>query len=148
HRSPLLSILYYIDQKLNITEGTYNPVNPNLFWDIIAKELQFSLGEMLSEYHMGRRSYTLLPNGKGDIDIVILNQRGKKPIIGYEVKLGEIETTEAKKAVETIHSYGIPNAGLISLSSKPPMIPGAHECLGPKELASIAEKIGKLNIQS
>ncbi|MEM3078659.1 MAG: hypothetical protein QXR38_04090, partial [Nitrososphaerales archaeon] len=141
HRSPLLSIIYYIDQKLNISEGTYREVDYNLALNIIGRELQFSLVEMLAEHHGGRRSYTLLPKGEGDIDIVILDQKGKKPIIGYEVKLGDLERNEAKKSVETIHSYGIPKAGLVSLRSKPPMVPGAHETLGPKELINIAEKI-------
>ncbi|MEM1581487.1 MAG: AAA family ATPase [Candidatus Bathyarchaeia archaeon] len=141
HRSPLLSITYYIDQKLNIAEGTYKRVDPNLILEVISKEAQFSLGEMLAEYHEGTRSYTILPNGKGDIDIVILDQKGKRPIIGYEVKLGEIGSNEAKKAIEAIHSYGIPRAGLVSLSSKPPMVPGAYEALGPEDLISIAEKV-------
>jgi len=41
---------------------------------------------MLSEYLGGRKSYTILPSGEGDVDIVILDLRGRKPIIGYEVK--------------------------------------------------------------
>ncbi|MCX8178148.1 MAG: hypothetical protein N3F10_07670 [Candidatus Bathyarchaeota archaeon] len=53
---------------------------------------------------------------------------------------------QSKKSVETIHSYGIPKAGLVSLTSKPPMCPGAHETLGPEEILSIAEEISRLNI--
>ncbi|MBO3833040.1 MAG: hypothetical protein FGF51_06590 [Candidatus Brockarchaeota archaeon] len=104
HRSPLLSVIYYLDQKLNISEGFYEKADPSLVLSFMGREFQFSLGEMLSEYLGGRRSYTILPDGKGDIDIVILDSRGKEPIIGYEVKVGRFDSGEAKKAIETIHS--------------------------------------------
>ncbi|NHV06339.1 MAG: AAA family ATPase [Thaumarchaeota archaeon] len=142
HRSPLLSIVYYLDQKLNITEVAYRKVDQNLVLSAIGKEFQFSLGEMLAEYLGGRRSYTILPDGKGDIDIVILDSRGKTPIIGYEVKIGEIDENEAKKSVELIHSFGIPRAGLISATKKPPKVPGSYEEFGPEELMNIAKTIG------
>ncbi|MGB9854744.1 MAG: AAA family ATPase [Candidatus Bathyarchaeales archaeon] len=148
HRSPLLSIIHYIDQKLGISEGAYQRIDYNLASNIIGRELQFSLGEMLAEYHEGKRSYTMLPHGKGDIDIVILDKKGKKPIIGYEVKLGNFERNEAKKSIETIHSHGILKAGLVSLSSKPPMVLGAHSALGPKELINIAEKISRVALNT
>ncbi|MGQ9642117.1 MAG: AAA family ATPase [Candidatus Bathycorpusculaceae bacterium] len=140
HRSPLLSIIYYIDQKLHITEGIPGKIDPNLVTYILSKELQFTLGEMLAEHLGGKRSYTILPDGKGDIDIVILDPRGKKPIAGYEVKLGKFKDHEAEKAVELIHSYGIPKAGLISAYTKPPSVPGAYQNLGPEELVNIAER--------
>ncbi|MEM2642361.1 MAG: AAA family ATPase [Thermoproteota archaeon] len=141
HRSPLLSIIYYLDRKLNISESPHVKIDENTILSVLGRELQFSLGEMLAQYLGGIRSYTFLPNGKGDIDIVVLDSKSKVPIIGYEVKVGEIDESEAKKAVDLIHSYGIPRAGLISASEKPPKVPGSHEELGPEELVSIAKKL-------
>lgn len=108
---------------------------------IIGRELQFSLGEMLAEHLGGRRSYMILPDEKGDVDIVISDPKGRAPIIGYEVKIGEIDESEARRTVELIHSHGIPMAGLISVSKKPPKVPGSHEELGPGELVSIARRL-------
>jgi len=141
HRSPLLSVIYYLDQKLNISESPRVKIDENIILSVLGREFQFSLGEMLAQYIGGVRSYAILQNGKGDIDIVILDSKGKTPIIGYEVKIGEINENEAKKAVDLIHSYGIPRAGLISASEKPPKVPGSHEELGPEELVSIARKL-------
>jgi len=50
HRSPLLSIVYYIDQRLGVTEAAYRKVDQNLVSSILGRELQFCLGEMLAEY--------------------------------------------------------------------------------------------------
>jgi len=143
HRSPLLSVIYYIDQKHNITEGVYRTIDRSQFLSVIGREFQFSLGEMLAEYLGGRRGYAILPNGRGDIDIIILDSKGKKPIIGYEVKIGELEKQEAEKAVEKIHSHGIPKAGLISANTRPPSVPGSYEELGPEELVKIAEHVSR-----
>jgi hypothetical protein len=137
----LLSIVYYIDQKISVTEAAYRKVDQNLVSSILGRELQFCLGEMLAEYLGGMRSYTILPDGKGDIDIVILDSRGKEPIVGYEVKMGEIDENEARKSIELIHSSGIPRAGLISATQKPPKVPGSYEELGPEELMNIAKTI-------
>ncbi|MEM3712309.1 MAG: AAA family ATPase [Thermoproteota archaeon] len=141
HRSPLLSVIYYLDQKLNISESPRVKIDENTILSVLGREFQFSLGEMLAQYIGGVRSYVILSNGKGDIDIVMLDSKGKTPIIGYEVKIGEINENEAKKAVDLIHSHGIPRAGLISASEKPPKVPGSHEELGPEELVSIARKL-------
>ncbi|MGB9727927.1 MAG: AAA family ATPase [Nitrososphaeria archaeon] len=146
--SPIVSIAYYIDQKLNLTEGMHKKVEANLVSSIMGKEFQFSLGEMLAEYISGRRGYTILPNKEGDIDIIILDAKGKKPIIGYKVKIGKIEAEDAKKAVEKIHSYGIPKAGLISASAKLESVPGSYEELGPEEIIEIAEKVNRKNLRS
>ncbi|MEM2961702.1 MAG: AAA family ATPase [Candidatus Bathyarchaeia archaeon] len=143
HRSPLLSIIYYADQKLNIAEGIHRRVDRNLVLRAFGREFQFSLGEMLAEYMEGIKSYTILPNGEGDIDIVILDSKGKNPIIGYEVKIGVLGRREAEKAVETIHSYGIPKAGLISATAKPPSVPGSYEELGPEQLVDVAEQVSR-----
>jgi len=141
HRSPIVSIAYYIDQKINLIEGIHKKVESNLVSSIMGKEFQFSLAEMLAEYIGGTRSYTILPNKEGDIDIILLDPKGKKPIIGYEAKIGKIESKDAKKAIEKIHSYGIPKAGLISASAKPESVPGSYEELGPEEIIEIAEKV-------
>ncbi len=74
----------------------HEKVKANLVSSIMGKEFQFSLGEMLAEYISGRRGYTILPNREGDIDIIILDAKGKKPIIGYEAKIGKIEAEDAK----------------------------------------------------
>ena len=141
HRSPIVSIAYYIDQKLNLTEGIHKRVDANLVSSVMGKEFQFSLAEMLAEYVGGRRGYTILPNMEGDIDIILLDPKGKKPIIGYEAKIEKIGANDAKKAVERIHSYGIPKAGLISATAKPENVPGSYEELGPEEIIEIAEKV-------
>jgi hypothetical protein len=139
HRSPIVSIIQYIDQKLNITETPKINVNREIVTNAISREIQFSLGEMMAEYIGGKRAYTILLNG--DIDIVILDERGRTPIIGYEVKIGDIDVSEARKAIERIHGQGIPRAGLISISTKPPKIPGSYEEIGPEEIIGIAERI-------
>lgn len=147
HRSPLLSILYYLDQKLHIGEGFHKKIDPNLVMSVIGMEFQFAVGEMLAEYMGGIKGYTILPNMGGDIDIVILDPRLKRPIIGYEVKIGEFEKREAEKAVEKIHNFGIPKAGLISASARPPSVAGSYEELGPEELFKIAEQASPSNHQ-
>ncbi|MCS7369152.1 MAG: AAA family ATPase [archaeon GBS-70-058] len=139
HRSPIVSIIQYIDQKLNITETPNINVKREIVANVLSREIQFSLGEMMAEYIGGRRAYTILPDG--DIDIVILDERGRAPIIGYEVKIGDIEVSEAKKAIERIHKHGIPRAGLISISTKPPKVPGSYEEMGPEEIIEIAGRI-------
>ncbi|MBC7092241.1 MAG: ATP-binding protein [Nitrososphaeria archaeon] len=148
HRSPVVSIAYYIDQKLNLTEGIHKKVEANLVSTIMGKVFQFSLGEMLAEHIGGRRSYTILPNKEGDIDIIILDPKGKKPIIGYEAKIGKIDAEDAKRAIEKIHSYGVPKAGLISASAKPESVSGSYEELGPEEIIKIAEKVNSKKIKS
>lgn len=141
HRSPLLSLIYYLDQKLNISESPHVKIDGGVILSVLGRELQFSLGEMLAEYLGGKRSYMILPEGKGDVDIVILDSKGRTPIIGYEVKIGGISESEAKRAVELIHSQGVPRAGLISVSEKPPRVAGSHEELGPEELLNLAGKL-------
>ena len=141
HKSPLLSIIYSLDLKLNLTEGDGKKIDRKIVSNLLEKEFQFALGEMLSKYFGGVRSYAILPNSGGDIDIVILDAQGKKPIIGYEVKLKEFNVREAEKAIETIHSYGIPKAGLISASAKPPSVKESFMELGPEELINIARQI-------
>jgi len=145
HRSPLLSIIHYLDQKLNIAEGVHNKPEMDLVLSRLGMEFQFCMGELMAEHLGGKRSYMMLPRGEGDIDIVILDSKGRAPLIGYEVKLGHFESGEARSAVEVIHSYGIPRAGLISASGKPKKVSGSYEELGPEELVSVARQVYKKN---
>lgn len=140
HKSPLLSIIYEIDQKLGISEGICRRMDKSLILSILEKEFKFSLGEMLSEYLGGIRSCIVLPDNEENIDIVILDRR-KKPIIGYKVKLDEFKVGDAEKSIEIIHSHGIPKAGLISASAKPPSVKESFMELGPEELINIAKQI-------
>lgn len=142
HRSPLLSMLYYIDQKYSISEGEASISNlRDGILSILSKEIQFCIGELLAERLGGVRSYTILPSGLGDIDVVILDARRKVPIAAYEVKLGSITVRDARKAVERMRSLGFPRVGVISLSELPPKVKGVDEVLGPEELIKLANKL-------
>jgi len=136
HRSPLLSILLKIEEL--VEEHGVKPDPQTLMYDL-ALELQFMLGELLARHHGLNRAYTILPHRQGDIDIVLLD-KSKKPVIAYEVKIGEISRSEARKAIEKIRGYGIPRVGLISLSEKPPE-ENIDEALGPQEIIVIAEEL-------
>ncbi len=138
HRSPLLSILLRIDEL--VEEHGVKPDIQSIIYDI-ALETQFMLGELLARYHKLSRAYTILPHGQGDIDIVLLDKT-KKPVIAYEVKIGEITRNEARKIVERIKEYGIPRVGLISLTEKP-LEEKVDEALGPQEIIAIAEELRK-----
>ena len=138
HRSPLLSILLRIDEL--VEEHGVEPDIQSIIYDI-ALETQFMLGELLARYHKLSRAYTILPHGQGDIDIVLLDKT-KKPVIAYEVKIGEITRNEARKIVERIKEYGIPRVGLVSLTEKP-LEEKVDEALGPQEIIAIAEELRK-----
>lgn len=140
HRSPLVSILLRIGEL--IEEAKITP-SPQIILQDIALELQFMLGEMLAKYYKLSRAYTILPHGQGDIDIVLLD-KAKKPVIAYEVKIGEITVSEAKKIIERIKRYGIPKVGLISLEETPPK--EADISLGPHDIVDIAEQLVSLKI--
>lgn len=136
HRSPLLSILLRIEEL--VEEHGVKPDIQTIMYDI-ALETQFMLGELLARYHKLSRAYTILPHGQGDIDIVLLD-KAKKPVIAYEVRIGEITRSEARKIVEKIKGYGIPRVGLISLTEKP-LEEKVDEALGPQEIITIAEEL-------
>ncbi|WP_231136295.1 hypothetical protein [Acidianus ambivalens] len=99
----------------------------------IGREVQFSIDELLAEKHNATLAYSPYE----DIDIVLL-EKGK-PIIGYEVKLGEFSKAEAEKSIERIRRAGIPKAGLISLKEKPNF--NADEELGPGDLVRISRDV-------
>ena len=136
HRSPLLSILMKVGEL--VEELGVGPDPEDLVHEV-ALELQFTMGELLARQRGLSRAYTILPHGQGDIDVVLLD-KSKNPVIAYEVKIGEITRNEARKAVERIRKYGIPRAGLISLTEKPPE-EGVDEALGPQEVLDLAEKL-------
>ncbi len=141
HRSPLLSILLRIEEL--VEEHGVKPDPQTIIYDI-ALETQFMLGELLAKYHGLTRAYTILPQGEGDIDIVLLD-KSKKPVIAYEVKLGEITPNEAGKIANRIHRYGIPRVGVISLTTKPEVNGIVDYALGPLEIISIARELREKN---
>ena len=136
HRSPLLSILLRVSEQ--VEECGIRPDHQSVMYDL-ALETQFMLGELLAKHHNLIRAYTILPHGEGDIDIVLLS-KGKKPVIAYEVKEGEATRSEVRKATDKIRKYGIPMAGIISLTEKPPT-ENSDETLGPEEVIAIAKKL-------
>ncbi len=141
HRSPLLSILLRIEEL--VEEHGIRPDPQTIIYDV-ALETQFMLGELLAKYHGLTRAYTILPQGEGDIDIVLLD-KSKKPVIAYEVKLGEITSSEARRVADRIHRYGIPRVGVISLTAKPEVNGIVDYTLGPLEIISIARELREKN---
>ena len=128
--SPLMSAVLYAEAKHRVSDNNQEVdlTRP------IARELQFSVGELLAEKNGAQPAYS----PKVDIDIVLLKHG--KPIAGYEVKIGEIEKAEAEKATWKIRSAGIPRAGLVSLTAKPPP---SDESLTTEDLVKIAREIRK-----
>ena len=125
--SPIISLIFYAEAKYSVSFTESVGELP------IGREVQFSIGEMLAEKYNATFAYSPYE----DIDIVLMDKG--KPIIGYEVKIGEFSKSEAEKAVERIRRAGIPKAGLISLSERPNF--NADEVLGPEELVKVAEEI-------
>ena len=134
HSSPLLSVLYYMESKFGVSDG-YKPEEETVR-SVLSREVQFSVGGMLAEGSGARLAYHRSP--EGDVDIVLIDRRGR-PLRGYEVKVGPISKGEASKAVERMRRLGIPRAGLISLSERPPDL--GDESLGPEDLISLARTI-------
>ena len=98
HASPLLGIIYGLVEKHAIDEYPQTPATlRDTALTLYARELQFSLAELLAEYHGGTPSYTILPHGEGDVDIVILDRAAKKPIAAYEVKMGTCSRSDYTK---------------------------------------------------
>jgi len=135
-RSPITSLLLRMSEL--VEEHGLEP-SKNAVRSDICLELQFMLGELLAKHHSLKRAYTILPNGKGDIDAVLLSKSGQ-PVIAYEIKVGAITKGEARKAVSRIKEYGIPKAGLVSLKERPPE-GVADEVMGPHEIIELAKKL-------
>lgn len=138
HSSSLLALLFYLDE---LTAGLELEIPTETLKTRYALELQFIVGELLAEFHQLRRSYTILPGGEGDIDIVLLDKKGR-PQIGYEVKVGPVSKKDIEKLLERTKRLGIPRTGIISLTNKPDT-EIVDEALGPEELAQIALKLTK-----
>jgi len=136
HSSSLLSLVYYLDQKFSVSEGY--PATPEAANTALGREAETCIAELLAERYSGVPGFHVSP--RGDVDVVVLKAR--KPIAGYQVKIGCIERNEARRAVERIHSLGIPHAGLVSLKEKPPEVEGA-ETLGPDELVDLAKLVSE-----
>ncbi len=141
HRSSLVSLLLYLDEEYGETHALPSRAGIE---SRLGLELQFFLGELLAEHKGLKRAYTILPGGKGDIDIVLA--RKGKPVVAYEVKAGSFSEKEAKRAVERIKEYGVPRAGLISLTEKPPEV--AEEVLGPEDILRLAEDLARRERES
>jgi len=139
HRSPLTSILLWLDEKFEF-EGYTSSGIIDALRSRLAFEAQFFLGELLAKARGFRRGYSILYGEQGDIDIVLLDRRGRA-VEGFEVKVGALSSSEVRRAVERIRSLGIPRVGMISLVEKPPMLPGVDEILGPDELLKEAEML-------
>jgi len=135
HRSSLLSILLYLDEKYS--ELGLDPSRETIVGKL-GLEVQFFIGELLAQYKNLTRAYVVLPGG-GDVDIVLLS--GNTPIIGYEVKIGSITSSEARRAMENMKKLGIPRFGLISLTGEVPEI--GDEQLTAQDLINIAAKIAR-----
>ncbi len=133
HRSPLLSVLYYMEAKFGVSDG-YQP-EEGAIKSILGREIQLSVGEMLARREGARLAYHVSP--ESDVDAVLL--RRKRVMAGYEIKLGPITEKEAEKSVMRMRELGVPYAGLVSLTERPPEV--GDESLGPDDLVSLAERI-------
>jgi predicted AAA+ superfamily ATPase len=125
--SPIISLMFYAEAKYNISFSERAEDLP------LGREIRFSIGELLAEKYEADLAYSPYE----DIDVVLLKKG--KPIIGYEVKIGEFNKAEADRAIERIRSAGIPRAGLVSLKEKPNF--NADEELGPEELVNCAKEV-------
>jgi hypothetical protein len=134
--SPVVSIVYYLDQKYKTTEQNQT-IDANTINTILGKEAETAIGELLAQYKNAIAGKTITQNG--DIDVVLLDKKGKKATTGYEIKLGPISKKEAKTAIQRIRSNNINQAGLVSLNQKP--TENETENYGAEELIKIAETI-------
>ncbi len=137
HRSPILSLILRIE---DLVEHELKPRPEDILYDY-SIELQFLLGELLARYKELNHAYTILPDNRGDIDIVLLDHK-KKPRIAYEVKIGEYTRRDIALARERIEEYSIPRIGLISLTRKPKTT-SVDETLGPEDIIEIALKLAE-----
>ncbi|MFP3260274.1 MAG: AAA family ATPase [Sulfolobus sp.] len=129
-RSPPLSLTLYAESKYAISETDLEVKDLP-----IGREVQFSIGEMLSAYFGGVQYYS----PKEDVDVIIVKK--KKPIWAFEVKMGEFTSSEAKEAVKKMSKIA-EKVGLVSLRERPPDY--GDISIGPKELLEIANQLTKL----
>jgi hypothetical protein len=126
HASPLLAIVYGVAERYAVDEVQPAPREAveQLARSLYARELQFTLGELLAEYHGGLHAYTILPKGQGDVDIVILDSRGRRPLAAYEVKMGSCTTHDLKTLLGRAELVGAPRAGAVCLEGAEVEYPG------------------------
>jgi hypothetical protein len=136
HYSPLLSLVYYLDQKFSVSEGY--PADPESARSAMGREVEYCVAELMAERDGGAPGFHVSP--EGDVDVVIL--KGGRAVAGYEVKVGAFERSEARRAIERMCSLGLPRTGLVSLKERPPEIEGA-ETLGPEDLVAAAERVSR-----
>ncbi len=141
HRSPLLGILYGLAERLLLDENPAQPLSrvAEAARMLAARELQFSVGELLAEHHGGVAAYTILPGGSGDVDVVILDPRGRAALAAYEVKMGVCSRGDLERAVEAARHAGALEAGAVCLRGvrgEPP--PGISRVMDARGLARMA----------
>ena len=128
-RSPALSLTLYAESKYAISETDLEVKDLP-----IGREVQFSIGEMLSKYFGGVQYYS----PKEDIDVIIVKK--KKPIWAFEIKMGEFSSSEAREVVKRMDKIA-EKVGLVSLREKPPDY--GDLSIGPEELIEIANQLVK-----
>ncbi len=130
--SSAIAMLLYVDEKFLEIEPP-----PENLKSRYALEVQFSIGELLAEYHGLTSAYSISANR--DLDVVLLDRRGI-PQIAYEIKLGRITEDDVRESATLARSLGIPRFGAVSLEEKPE-IAWLDEAYGPEELTLIAEEL-------
>ncbi|MEM0376238.1 MAG: AAA family ATPase [Thermofilum sp.] len=129
HRSSLLSILMHVEERC--PDGS---PPPGMVRTLLGVEAQFFIGELLTEVKGLSRAYHVA--AESEVDVLLV--RGGKPVAGYEVKLGPIARSDARKAADRLRALGVPRVGLVSLAEKPEGL--ADEELGPEELVEAARR--------
>jgi hypothetical protein len=125
--SPVVSLILYAEAKYLVSKRDVDvPELP------LGREVQFAVGELLSKYLNGALYYS----PREDVDVVIVQK--KRPVWSFEVKIGEVSSSEAKEAIHRMSRVS-EKVGLVSLREKPPDM--ADMSLGPRELAEISRKL-------
>jgi len=117
HRSPLLSVLYSVADlvdELAAARGVEDAIRRSL-----DAELRFSIGELLAERSGAVQAYTMLPSGKGGVDVVLL-ARGRRLLAVYEVKTGTATRSDAESLKRRAELLGVPMTGIVALRGAEP----------------------------
>jgi len=142
HKSHLLAIIYGLRHYLGIDEAPVPArIAEQYAHTLLAREAQFAIGDLLAEHHGGVPALTILPRGEGDVDVVVLDARRRRPLAAYEVKTGDCTARDARLAQERALLVGAPRAGLVCLGDPPRRVPGGVEVLGPGDLSRIARNV-------
>jgi len=142
HKSHLLAIIYGLRHYLGIDEITLpTGVVEKYARMLLARELQFAVGSLLAELHDGVPALTIPSEGEGDVDVVILDARRKRPIAAYEALSRACTGRDARQARERASRVGAPLAGLVCLGGPPRRVPHGLEVLGPEDLVRAAREV-------